>query len=95
MEIGALDSPEIRDALKKRLADTFPDARDEALWGLARRKDPSALQALLDRLNSETWIAGDEMAAADLLGLNHQTSVDDLGGGLRKVLNANHTAESR
>jgi len=92
MQPGALDSPEIRDTLKKRLADPFPDARDEALWGLARRKDPSALQALLDRLNSETWIAGDEMTAADVLGLSHQTSVDELREGLRKVLNLNHTA---
>jgi HEAT repeat protein len=65
--LGTLDSTEIRDALRKRLNDSFADARDEAIWGLAQRKDPTGLQLLFERLDSEMRIKGDEMAAAESL----------------------------
>ena len=61
-----LDTPEIREALHKRLVDSYEDARDEAIWGLAQRKDQYAIGVLLDRLTSEEWKAGDEMAASRL-----------------------------
>jgi HEAT repeat protein len=40
--------PEIYAALHRRLADTYEDARREAIWGLARRKDAVGLKLLLD-----------------------------------------------
>src|SRR5437016_4230792 len=38
------DSREIRSALHKRLSDAYEDARREAIWGLATRKDPVGLK---------------------------------------------------
>jgi HEAT repeat protein len=80
-----LDTPEIREALRKRLADGYEDARDEAIWGLAQRKDEYAIRELLRRLTSEEWKAGDEMAARDLLGERPDASVNELCEGLRKL----------
>jgi HEAT repeat protein len=71
----AVDSPEIRNALQARLQDSYADARSEAMWGLAVRKDRLGLTLLLERLESEEWVAGDEMAAADTLGLSHDVPV--------------------
>jgi HEAT repeat protein len=47
------DTPEIREALLARVADTNDDARGEALVGLARRKDARVLDPLIDELTSE------------------------------------------
>jgi hypothetical protein len=80
------DSQEIRAALRKRLEDPFEDARNEALWGLAQRKDPSSVRSLLERLQSERWKDGDEMAAQETLGLQGNTSVEQLRQGLRELL---------
>ena len=80
-----MDTPEIREALRKRLADGYEDARDEAVWGLAKRKDEYAINVLLHRLMSEEWKAGDEMAARDLLGKTAEASVNELCEGLRKL----------
>jgi hypothetical protein len=41
------DTPEVREALAARIEDPDPDARDEALLGLARRGDPRALEPAL------------------------------------------------
>lgn len=84
--LGTLDSSEIREALRKRLSDSFGEVRDEAIWGLAQRRDPAALQLLLERLDSEHWISGDEMAVAEILGLAHGTPIEDLRRGLRNLL---------
>lgn len=54
-----LDTPEIRDALVKRLNDSG-DAQGEAMAGLARRKDERALKPILEAL---TW---------EVPGLSHQ-----------------------
>jgi HEAT repeat protein len=48
--LGTVDTPEIRDALAKRLEDSSSDVVDEALSGLAQRRDPCALPLLLERL---------------------------------------------
>jgi HEAT repeat protein len=44
------DSPEIRTALVERLEDTDDQTRGEAIFGLAKRKDPRALPAIAREL---------------------------------------------
>jgi hypothetical protein len=80
------DSDEIRAALRKRLDDSYEDARREAIWGLAYRRDPQGLQLLLEHLQSEKWWSGDENAAEEILGLPANTSIAELCDGLRQLL---------
>lgn len=82
----AVDSPEIRGALRSRLQDPYADTRNEALWGLALRKDRLGLRLLLETLQSEESVAGDKMAAAETLGLPHDSPVSAFCDGLRKLL---------
>ncbi len=49
--LGKVDSPTIRDALVGRLEDSFEDARQEAIVGLARLKDERVLPSLLSALD--------------------------------------------
>lgn len=49
--LGDADSPEIRDALFSRLNDSDENVREEALVGVAKRKDTRVLPALLAALN--------------------------------------------
>ena len=81
-----LDSPEIRAAFRSRLEDSYEEARREAIWGLARRHDPLGVNLLLKHLESEEWWNGDKDAAEELLGLQSDTSVEDLRDGLRRLL---------
>ena len=60
------DTPEIREALRARLADSFEDVRLEAIWGLARRRDPEGLAILRARLAGDDWVSGDRDVAEDL-----------------------------
>jgi HEAT repeat protein len=86
---GALhyrDSPEIRAAFYRRLNDTYEDARREALWGLATRKDPVGLKLLLEYLESENWWSGDESAAEETVGAKPGTPVEELCQELRRLL---------
>ncbi|HEV2177211.1 MAG TPA: HEAT repeat domain-containing protein [Terriglobia bacterium] len=48
--LGDLDSPEIRDALFRRLSDSNEDVREEAIAGLGKRQDKRVLPALLAAL---------------------------------------------
>ncbi len=82
----SVDSPEIRDALRKRLADSYRGARDEAIWGLARRKDQQGLRILVDRLSADEWMEGDEMAAAEALDLPYDIPAEQLRNGLQELL---------
>ena len=66
---GDADSPEIREALVERLGDTFPDAREEAVEALAKRKDLRVLPALKELLQGETMSSCAEEAAYHLLEL--------------------------
>jgi len=80
------DSPEIRAALRSRLEDAYEDARREAIWGLAKRKDLLGVKLLLNHLESAEWWSGDEDAAEELLGLERGSSIEDLCEGLRGLL---------
>jgi HEAT repeat protein len=81
-----LDSPEIRAALHGRLEDTYEEARREAIWGLAKRRDPLGLKLLLEHLESESCWSGDESAAEEILGVEANTPVDELCRGLHRLL---------
>jgi hypothetical protein len=53
--VGAVcdrDSPRIRRALAKRLADTDPDTQAEAVYGLVRRQDERGIKAMLAAFRS-------------------------------------------
>jgi HEAT repeat protein len=81
------DSPEIRAALLKRVDDTFEDARDEAIWGLAQRRESLGLRLVLERLQAESWKSGDEDVAMDALGLfGERPPIEKLCDGLRELL---------
>ena len=80
------DSPEIRAALRRRVEDSYEEARREAIWGLAKRRDPLGLKLLLDHLESESWWKGDEDAAQEVLSVKTDTPVEELRQGLRRLL---------
>lgn len=80
------DSPEIRAAFRRRLDDSYEEARREAIWGLALRNDALGVKLLLKHLESEEWWNGDKDAAEELLGLQPDTSVEELRDGLRRLL---------
>jgi len=80
------NSPEIRAAFRARLDDSYQEARREAIWGLALRSDPLGVKLLLKHLESEDWWNGDEDAAQELLGVQPDTSIEDLRNGLRRLL---------
>jgi len=69
--LGGADSAEIRDALFSRLADSDEDVREEALVGLAKRKDKRVLPALLVALNQSEFDSPEvtdlTIEAADLM----------------------------
>ena len=65
--LSEVDSPVLRDALAARLDDSDPHTRCEALFGLARRCDPRALDAVRDRLSGED-VRLTEVQAAGALG---------------------------
>ena len=80
------DSPEIRDALRRRTQDSYEEARREAIWGLAKRKDLLGLKLLLEQLESESWWSGDEYEAQELLSVSSDTPVEELREKLRRLL---------
>ena len=80
------DTPEIREALRRRLNDRHEDARQEGIWGLAKRRDREGLELLLARLASDEWVSGDQSTAEDLLGLYDHPPIKDLCAGLRALI---------
>jgi HEAT repeats len=81
-----MDSPEIRDALRSRLGDSYEDANAEAVWGLARRKDEQGLRILIERLGDRDHGRGDEMAACEILGLKYDVPAEELRERLLPLL---------
>ncbi len=81
------DAPEIRDALARRLDDAFLDARQEAIAGLAKRRDRRVLPALIAALETPdeaTRVVID--AACAMLGLKEESGTpepSDLAAALR------------
>jgi HEAT repeat protein len=78
--------PEINAALHRRLVDNYEEARREAIWGLARRRDPVGLKLLLDLLESDKWWSGDEFAAEEILDAKSGTPLQELQQGLRNLV---------
>lgn len=85
-QFAPVDSSEIRQALRNRLDDPFEYVRQEALWGLALRRDPESLKRLLERLESDTYVRGDETTAEEILNVFRSGEVEDLIRGLRDLL---------
>ncbi len=52
--LGGTDSPEVREALARALDDTCEEVREEALVGVAKRRDVRALTPLLEALEHES-----------------------------------------
>ena len=50
-----LDTPELRETLARHLSDSFSDAREEAIAGLAKRKDERAVLPLLRLMESGSY----------------------------------------
>lgn len=63
-----LDTHEIREALVARLNDPDDDTRDEAIMGLARRKDARAIPAIERELRASEF-GSLVLEAAELFGI--------------------------
>ena len=61
------DSPAIREALARRLADSFSHVREEAIAGLAKRKDERAARPLLGLLKHGSYFVFHEYDFEQLL----------------------------
>lgn len=70
---GKMDTPEIRDALVDRLADSSEDVRHEAMVGLGRMKDRRVLSSLLISLEKPSVAEITIDAASEMLGLENAT----------------------
>jgi HEAT repeat protein len=71
--LSAIDSPEIRDTFAERLEDASADVVEEALGGLARRRDPRALPILIERLQQPDVDDVTLESAAAMLGMREGT----------------------
>jgi HEAT repeat protein len=68
--LGARDSPEIRQALFRRLSDGHDDVRQEAMAGLAKRGDQRVLPFLIQTLESPPVSDCIIEAAYQMLGMD-------------------------
>ncbi len=65
--LAMVDTPEVREVLRERLADANAEIQGEAVTGLASRRDPSALEPIRRELSGEAPRAF-AVEAAGLLG---------------------------
>jgi HEAT repeat protein len=70
--LGDGDSPDIRDALVKRLSDSDEDVREEAMVGLAKRKDQRVLAVLLSALDQPPTTERAVEAASEMLDIQKE-----------------------
>ena len=70
--LGNGDSPEIRDALVKRLGDSDEDVREEAMVALGKRKDERVLSVLLSALEQPATPDRAVEAAAEMLDMQNE-----------------------
>ncbi len=70
--LGNSDSAEIRDALVLRLSDADEDLREEAMVGLAKRRDQRALSVVLSRVRESAMTSRVVEAAYILLGMQSE-----------------------
>jgi HEAT repeats/PBS lyase HEAT-like repeat len=87
-EMGKLNTPEIRDALHRRLDDVDGDTRFEAICGLARCRDPRVARPLIEALGDEPENGHLVAAACKLLNLPNEPeppTTEALLQGLRSV----------
>lgn len=86
--LGQGDSPEIRDALAARLNDSCNDAREEAMIGMAKRRDMRILSPLLTSLEGASVPDRAIEAAGEMLGLgdgdDEEWKASDYANALRK-----------
>lgn len=85
--LGDHDSPELRDALCRKLKDPDEDVREEAMAGLAKRLDTRILPSLIDGLGQPEPSGRVIEAAYTLLGMdedNQQWSRSDYVSALRQ-----------
>jgi len=67
--LGDQDSPEIREALYRRLTDQNEDVREEAMVGLGKRKDQRVLPTLFSAVNGSEIKVRVAEAASFMLGM--------------------------
>jgi HEAT repeat protein len=67
-EFSGLDTPEVRELLIRNFADSSEEVRYEAMVGLAKRKDPRVLAALIETLGEPEVSSATVEAASAMLG---------------------------
>lgn len=77
-EFSGLDSPEVRGILLRNFSDPSDDVRYEAMVGLAKRRDPRVLSALIEALGQPDVSSATLEAASAMLG---QTEVPEWESG--------------
>jgi HEAT repeat protein len=85
--LGSRDSSEIREALLVALADANEDVSEEALVGLAKRKDRRVITKLLDKLEGQQPTTRLFEAACEMLGMQSDPegwTVADYASALRQ-----------
>ena len=70
--LGKADSPEVREALLRNLSDTDEDVSEEAMVGLAKRKDLRVLPSLLQVLERWSVTSRGIEAAGYILGIDER-----------------------
>ncbi len=71
--LGNRDTTEIREVLLVALADANEDVSEEALVGLAKRKDRRVITKLLEKLEGQSPTVRVFEAAGEMLGMQNQT----------------------